>query len=86
MTDLKYIFLWDNGIEPIKIHEGMNTDFKVEDYLNIHKKWHEVEKISPEVLEDAMIVKSDLNDFNNIINWIREKSESEEMNDFDIKK
>ena len=64
----------------------MNTDFKVEDYLNLHKKRHEVEKISPDVLEDAMIVKSDLNDFNNIINRVREKSQSEEMNEFDIKK
>ena len=63
----------------------MNTDYKVEDYLDIHKKRHEVEKLSPDVLEDAMIVKSDLQAFNDDVNIIHGKKEDdEEISEYDL--
>lgn len=46
-----------------------------------------MEKLSPDVLEDAMVVRSDLNAFNDIINTFKGKKEDdEEISEFDLKK
>ena len=43
--------------------------------------------MSPDVLEDAMILKSDLNSFNDIVNLVSTKDQEEdEISEFDLKK